>query len=219
MIARGAAWPPPSSDAVFFGDSITSGTGASDAAHRWANLVAASKGWTNWVNAGVTSTVLQNTTQTTVSVSGAACELNGRDTFASRVVAYVPKYVLFLYGLNDIRLNDAAFSSANFQTDLGEIIDRLVLFGVSASRIVIGSPPYIPTASYSLYSPYNGGSTVKHAAYVTACSAVANAKSTAYIDVYQWMVNNGGDSLIGGDGLHPNDAGHAAIANAFLNVL
>jgi lysophospholipase L1-like esterase len=56
-------------------------------------------------------------------------------------------------------------------------------------------------------------------AYRNAVSAVATATGTKYADVYQYMVDNGGDTLIGADGVHPNDAGHAAIAAAFLSVL
>ena len=47
----------------------------------------------------------------------------------------------------------------------------------------------------------------------------ATAKGTKYIDVYQWMLDNGGDDLVSVDGVHPNDAGHAQIAAAFLSVL
>ena len=127
--------------------------------------------------------------------------------------------MLVLYGLNDLRLDDAVFTAANYQNDLGEVVDGLIAAGVDPQRIVIGSPPYIPEASYALYSPYNGGSLVKHAQYVAACATVATAKGTKYIDVYQWMADNGGDALISGDGIHPNDAGHAQIAAAFLSVL
>lgn len=64
---------------------------------------------------------------------------------------------------------------------------------------------------------YNG--IAARAAYIAACSAVATSKGTKYVDVYAWMVANGGDALIGPDDLHPNDAGHAQIAAAFLSVL
>lgn len=205
---------------LVFGDSITAGLGASGASARWANIVAADLG-IGLVNAGISSTVLQNTTQNTVTTIGGAAANNGRDTVASRVTAYTnaASRVVILYGLNDLRLNDPAFTAANFQTDLGEIVDLIVADGVSADNIVIGSPPYIPNASYSEYSPYNGGNAIKHAAYVAAATAVASAKGTRYADVYQAMADNGGDSLISGDGIHPNDSGHLVIANAFLAVI
>lgn len=203
---------------VGFGDSIVSGTAATVESNRFINIIANTNGWA-LTNAGIASTVLQNTVQNTVSTIGGAVDNNGRDTYAARVVSYNPDVVIILYGLNDLRLNDVAFSEANFQNDLEEIIDGIVAAGVSAQNIVIGSPPYIPNASYALFAPYNGGSAIKHAQYVTASAAVASTKGTKYIDVYQWMVDNGGDALISGDGVHPNDAGHAQIAAAFLSVL
>jgi len=203
-----------------FGDSITVGTGATDAAHRWANIVAASKN-AILTNAGIAATILQNTVQTTVDTIGAAADNNGRDTYAARITAYTgaPWWVFILYGLNDLRLNDAAITVENYTTDLGAVIDGILADGVLANHIVIGSPPYIPEASYAAGAPWNAGTRVKHAAYTAACAAVATAKGTRYADVYQYMTDNGGDTLIAADGIHPNDAGHAAIAAAFLAVI
>ena len=204
---------------VAFGDSVTAGSGASDADHRWPNIVAYTRAW-DLVNSGDGSTVTQNTVQNTVATIGAAADDNGRDTYAARVTAYSPDKVLILYGLNDLRLNDVAFTTALYQNDLGEIVDGLTGAGIAADDIVIGSPSYIPAASYALFGPdWNGGSAADHAAHVAAAAAVATAKGTRYIDVYQWMADNGGDALISGDNIHPNDAGHAQIAAAFLSVI
>lgn len=202
---------------VAFGDSVTAGGNASDAAHRWPNIVAPAMLKT-LINSGIGGTILQNTTQNSVTTIGGAAANNGRDTYVSRILQYEPSHVCILYGLNDIRLNDAAITAANFETDLGEIVDGLITGGVSAENIVIGSPPYC--SNYTYYgAPFNGGSTEKHEAYVAKCAAVATAKSTKYIDVYQAMLDNGGASLLDVDGTHPNDAGHAVIANAFLSVM
>ena len=95
-------------------------------------------------NSGLGSTTLQNTIQNTVATLCAAVDNNGRDTYTTRVSASYPDYVLILYGLNDIRLNDVAYTTALFENDLGEVVDGLVAAGIAASRIVIGSPPYIP---------------------------------------------------------------------------
>ncbi len=202
---------------VAFGDSITSGTGATIVPYRWANLLAAASEWT-MTNSGIAATVLQNTAQTTIAPPGALAN-NGRDTYTTRVAAYGPDVVIILYGLNDLRLNDAAFSDALYANDLGETVDGLIAAGVRADRIVLGSPPYIPAASYALDPPWDGGTALKHAAYVAATAAVATTKGTKYVNIYQYMLENGGDALIGGDGIHPNDAGHAAIATALLTVI
>ena len=212
-----------SNDAIFFGDSITVGLAASSVAQRYVTLVCSSKGWTSIYNAGLGNTPLQNTVQNTVATIGGAVVNNFRDEATEHTYMHYPKAhptnVVILYGLNDLRLNDAALTAANFQNDLAETIDILTGLGTSAGNIIIGSPPYIPEASYALNAPWNGGSRIKHAAYTAACAAVATAKGTKYADVYQYMTDNGGDTLVSVDGIHPNDAGHAAIATAFLSVL
>jgi lysophospholipase L1-like esterase len=209
--------PRPGTYAVFFGDSITAGTGASDAAHRYANIAATAQGWT-LVNSGISGTTLQNTVQTATATSGLATDNNGRDTCANRVVRHAPDRVVILYGLNDLRLNDVAYSDANYQTDLGEVVDLIVAGGTPASSIVIGSPPYC--TNYAGHAaPSNAGSAEKHAAYVAAAAAVATAKGTRYADVYAAMVAGGGNSLLSADNVHPNDAGHAVIATAIQAAL
>lgn len=198
--------------AVFFGDSITAGSGASTTENRWVNLVQASRYFDTATNSGIGGTVLQNTVKT----GGAAETNNGRDTYASRVTAYNPNYVYIMYGLNDLRLNDANFSVANYQNDLGEVVAAIIANGTLAKNIVIGSPPYMNTSYYASYSPFDAGSTLKHAQYAAAAAAVASAYGTRYVDIYQIMLDGGGNSLVSADGIHPNDAGHLVIANAFL---
>jgi len=202
---------------VVFGDSTTS-TGASTAANRWPNVIATNKGW-DFYNAGVGGTVLQNTVQTSVAVIGGAVTNNGRDTYTTRVTAYNPDYVLILYGLNDLRLNDVAFTVANYQNDLEEIVDGLTAAGIPANHIVIGSPSYMDPAEYGSYSPWDGGSTLDHVAHVAAAAAVAAAKGTLYVDVYQAMLDGGAGALLAVDGIHPNDAGHALIAATFAAAI
>jgi lysophospholipase L1-like esterase len=202
---------------VFFGDSVTAGTGASDAAHRYANIVAAAQGWT-LVNSGIAGTALQNSVQSAAATIGLATDNNGRDTCANRVVRHAPDKVVILYGLNDLRLDDAGYSTANYQTDLGEVVDLIVAGGTPAGSIVIGSPSYC--TNYAAHAaPWNGGSAEKHAAYVAAAAAVATAKGTRYADVYAAMVAGGGNTLLSADNVHPNDAGHAVIATAIQAAL
>jgi len=202
---------------VTFGDSITAGYGASAPAARWTNIVAATKNWT-LVNSGINGTVMQNTAQDKIDVIGGAAVNNGRDTVKTRVTDYSPGYdVCILYGLNDMRLNDAAFTVDLFGGDLGEVIDAIISAGTPAQSIVVGSPPLILT--YAGDAPWNGGSEAKHIAYVAKTAAVAAAKGTKYIDVYQWMIDNGGADLVSVDLIHPNDAGYAQIAAAFLSVM
>jgi lysophospholipase L1-like esterase len=202
---------------VAFGDSVTAGEAASDSAHMWTNIVAASKGYL-LTNSGLPGTTLQNTPQAAVPVMGSATINNGRDTYSERINNYNPDIVFILYGLNDIRFAGPSFTTENFEHDLGEVIDGLLSSGILAKNIVIGSPPYLKNYT-SVSAAWNGGSVTKHLQYIAKCSAVAAAKGTKYVNVYQWMIDHGGDALLGNDGIHPNDSGHSVIANAFLSVL
>lgn len=217
MFAIATATGKPVANFVTVGDSITQGSVASDAAHRWANLVSANKVWRLYNN-GIASTPMQNTVQNTAIVIGAAVQNNLRDTYQTRVLDPKPRHVCILYGLIDMLLNDPAFNVTDFQTDYEFVVDAIIAAGVPATDIVIGSVPYIKAAGYTSIPFYNAGSPAKHAAHIAACAAVAAAKGTKYVDVYAYMLAHGGDALMG-DNIHPNDAGHAAIAAAFLSVL
>lgn len=198
---------------VTFGDSITNGYGATT---DYGTLIAAARGWSyRFVRAGTNGTTLQNTDQNTVATIGGATTNNGRDTYATRINTYRPEKVIILYGLNDIRLNDAAFTAANYQNDLGEIVDGLIANDTPASGIVIGSPPYMKVSAYGSSAPYDGATAQKFTDYRAAASAVATAKGTRYVDIYQIMADNGGDALMQADGIHANDTGQQVIANAF----
>lgn len=203
---------------VLFGDSITAGAGATTTPKQWASIVQAHLAFDSVQDSSISATILQNTVQNTVATIGGAASNNGRDRYESDIVAHSPTHVFILYGTNDIRLNDAEITSARFATDLGEIVDGVVASGVSPKNILIGSPPYLPDATYSIYAPYNGGNATKHQAYADECQNVCIAKGCTFVDVYSAMKTRGDDALIAGDGVHPNDLGHYVIAEMFLNA-
>lgn len=195
-------------NAVFFGDSITAGVGASVTANRWSSVLASRLGITE-NNKGISGSVLQNTAP---AQSG-----NGRDRYLVDVYNQRPWRIFILYGINDIRYNSPDWTPAAFQNDLQEVVGGLISGGVNADDIVLGSPPFV--TGYIPSPPYDGGSISRHLAHVDAVAAVAANSGTRYVDVYRWMMNNGGASLLTNDTVHPNDAGHAAITNAFFSVL
>lgn len=194
---------------VFFGDSITEGQGVSKQSQRWSTLVANNQ---NFIenNQGIGATVLQN--------SPPILPNNGRDRYQTAIISHSPKHVYILYGLNDLRYNGKFFSVLNFQNDLGEIVAGTIASGVKPENIVIGSPPYINPSGYNLYPPYNAGSTEKHKQYRDATKIIAKKYKTKWVDVYQKMIIQGGNMLISGDLIHPNNAGHQVISNAMLNA-
>lgn len=208
----------PSPVLVTFGDSITEGYSSTDEAHRWANIVAADIGAV-LVNSGVSGTTLQNSVQNSVATIGAATDGNGRDTYAARILAFAPTYVIILYGINDVRLDDAGFSAAAFQNDLDEIVVALIAGGVLADNIVLCSPPWMDSDYYGSYAPFDGATSGKYADYTTAVATVVTNRSTRYANVFQAMADGGGVSLMSADHVHPNDSGHAVIAATILAAM
>lgn len=191
-----------------FGDSITQGTGASVAANRWANLVATSRN-ALLSNQGISGTVTQNTNLTT---TGLPQTNNGRDRYISALLgANSVDEVYLLYGVNDSYLkavNQPSLNVTEFSNDYQEIISGLLAAGIPATKITIGTPPY-----YTIVS--NQASQEEHA---TAVRALAVANGIKFADVRQAMIDSGWGSLNSGDNLHPNDAGHAVIANSMLSA-
>ena len=202
---------------VTVGDSITAGTGASDAAHRWANIVAEAMG-VQLVNNGVGGTILQNTAQNSVATIGAAADDNLRDAYVGRILDYAPMYVVISYGVNDVRLNDAAITAANFQNDLEEIVDALIAGGVDADNIVLCSPSWMHPDYYDWYPPFDGATNQRFADFIAAAAVVAATRSTRFADIYGAMASGGGLSLMA-DLVHPADAGHAVTAATVLAAL
>jgi lysophospholipase L1-like esterase len=198
---------------VCFGDSITAGWLATHTALSWPFVLGNTLGYKT-IAQGIAGTLLQNTN---------SLANNGRDTYTARVLAHAPDYVCILYGLCDILRDTDAYTVELYSNDLGEVVDGLVAAGVPAANIIIGSPPYVPTDVYgTVGAPWNNGSVEDHAAFVAAAATVAAAKSTGYIDVYDYMADHGGDDLIEAtdpQGIHPNNDGHAAIAAAFASVM
>ena len=58
-------------------------------------------------------------------------------------------------------------------------------------------------------------STYTNAPYTAARAAVATAKGARYAGSCRYIGDSRDDHPIGGDGIHPNDVGTAAITDAF----
>jgi lysophospholipase L1-like esterase len=75
------------------------------------------------------------------------------------------------------------------------------------------------TTGYSTgTSGFTGANATINLDYGAAVRELAVTNGTLFADVYAYMAANGGDSLIGGDNIHPNDTGHAAIAASVLTA-
>ncbi|MHC5612882.1 MAG: SGNH/GDSL hydrolase family protein [Nostoc sp.] len=198
------------SKAVFFGDSITEGVGASSLSLKWSTLLAKNKGLCE-DNQAISATVLQNTYPRLTN--------NGCDRYLNDVVRHYPEKVYILYGLNDLRYSGQAFSVEKYKTDLREVVKGLLASGIKRLNITIGSPPYVKPIAYHLYPEFNSGTPNKHCIYRDAARSVAKEFGVRWADVYQDMINAGGDLLISPDGIHPNDQGHKVIFASMANAI
>lgn len=204
-----SAIPLEGKKAVFKGNSITVGVGASSGANQWTTLFCKAKGCTE-VNNGISGQVLQ---------SGGTC---GNPVFDQTTIqTYDNSYgVLFIeLGTNDVKDNNSNFTSSGYQTTLSTAVDYAHnTKGWPYNKIVLVTPTYMTTVGDGSVVGSCGVTTAadatRHIAYNTAVQNVATAKGSIYADVYTAMVNGGGNSLVNTDGIHPNDAGHATWATA-----
>jgi lysophospholipase L1-like esterase len=219
-IGGGAALPIPLpatvASVVGFGDSITVGQQASDAAHQWLNIVSTAMSAGTPLNAGIAGTVLQNSNDS----GGSPRANNGRDRYISALTGSNTREMVFVaYGFNDARYTaaPATLNVANYTIDLREVVLGLLGAGYPQDRICIVSPYWISDTGLNTGSAgFTGQTRVGFEAYVTAAASIATQYGLYYANVYAAMRDNGGASLIYTDDIHPIDAGHAVIAAAVL---
>jgi lysophospholipase L1-like esterase len=192
---------------TFEGDSITNGVGASDSAHRWTSLLSALRGNTER-NRGFNSETMQDNGCSYPEFAGTFSKAAG------------DKYLFMALGVNDVGVNTSSMTPANFQTTYQGWITTILGMGWSASDLVLLTPYYI-----NGYSNYVGGCGVstpadvtRHEQYVQKVKDLALANHCILADIYTYMKNTVGIDSMLSDGVHPNDTGHALIAD-FLNNL
>lgn len=109
-------------------------------------------------------------------------------------------WVVISYGTNDLAA-DIALSSwkTNFKAD----IQKFITAGYNPQRIILWTPPYTTNPGYS--------ANVNAAA--TKIAEIASELGCRLADVRQAMITAGLDcyTVVGGDGIHGNDAIHAVI--------
>lgn len=202
-----------------FGDSITEGMSATASERRWANLLAARLGVVTLRNKGIAGTVMQQSPM----ADGQPKPNSGRSRYQRDLLG--PEradVVAILYGFNDARYIGAphTFHHDNFVRDYREVLAGLFAAGYRPSAICIGSPPHIPDAGFAVGTPgFAGQSRDKFQAYVATIKNLAREAGTFYAQVNERMSAEGGDSLISEDDVHPNDLGHAKIAEIFAEAV
>jgi lysophospholipase L1-like esterase len=170
--------------AAFYGDSYTLGTGAGDAANRWSSVISRERGWT----------------EVNPSVNGLGF-VNNRDRMTEdlvdQVIAADPDIVFVTMGLNDNFSwpERAADIRVAIDTDFAKLRDAL-----PDARFIVVQPFW--------YTDEQPESLLTISGWVRDAAASIDAD---YIDgAKDWI--RGHPEWMAADGLHPNDAGYAAMA-------
>jgi lysophospholipase L1-like esterase len=206
--------PSPSKPIVyFFGDSMTEGTGASSVGNRWTSKLCAQKNWAE-INRGTSYETLIK-----------ASENTGYTSFYTKYQTSIVdkptdgKYIFIAYGGNDCAFNFADYTTALFSTQLQTIITFANSKGWANNSIVVLCGYFENEASWKI--SYGGilldsaASMRRYNAFIAASQTVANNNQGVY------FVNpfNTYDATGLADGLHANDAGHAAIAQYVASLI
>lgn len=208
-------------NAVFYGDSITVGAFAtgwdsSDKSNTWVGKLLDAR-YTPYdgndsQNYGVVSMCLQNVNDNTNSLEYVFDNPNYIQ-YGSRIVPYNDtfKNIFLAFGTNDcFQYNDENNPITNYTISLQHIFDRLISVGWPVEKMVMVNGFILD------YSIQQNPVQARHLSIVSQIENFCAANNIKCIDTYNYMVNNGGLSLLSDDGVHPNDDGHAAIAECIL---
>lgn len=188
-----------------FGDSWTLGLSATTDTTNYVYLLG-KKLKIVTINMGRGSTCLQKG-----SISGSYP--SGYEVYRDSVLRYTPDYFVGLYGLNDVRRCEPDYVADTFYHQYKIIIDSLKQI-VPAKNIVVGGQ--WASALSGLAACY---SDIKRGVYTDSIIRIAYQTGVAYADIYNAMLLADTNAILGGDLLHPNDSGHAVIANAIYTAL
>lgn len=175
--------------AVFIGDDYTAGAGSTAPANRWTSVVAARLGWTE-VNLGFAGTGY---------LKGDPARGSYIESIPD-VVAANPAIVIISGGRHDVGEPQAEAKLA-MTAFLNELRAAL-----PAPKIVVVSPVWDD-------DPRPADLTVLATDLLAAAAATSGM---GYLDIGQPLV---GRADLVSDGIHPNDAGHLALADATVAAL
>jgi hypothetical protein len=191
----------------FFGDSYTYGSGATSG-YRWTTLVAYRMGAVE-VNYGIPGSTLMK--RTPVDWNGGTNMIDRLSTVPTKT--FNRRLLIFAFGLNDLGQTAAAYTVANFKTDYDSVMHYCANKGWAPYEILIIPPYWIGQAGYNAYASASGNAAPtyqRHLDFVQATQETATKWGTLYFNIYNDQLRND-TTLITGDNVHANDAGHAFI--------
>lgn len=180
--------------ALFFGDSITFGQGATNPhTTGWAAQVATDQNWRK-INLSSPSRFLRNPADAKTHIIGQYQD--GPD------IGDI-EYVVVMAGTND-SIFGGATPPATYETDLQSICEFYqTTHGI---QMVLCSIPWLSIHSNALWRD-------------AAQNAAAAVPGTIFVDIYQAFVDTGAPATFFVDGTHPNQAGHDLIAAEVISAL
>jgi len=204
--------PPTSSIAVFFGDSITLGINASPASQRWSTLFCNIYGLTE-SNLAISGTYLEN--QSPIQSQNMVSRITSIPTKTSS-----HRWLVFAYGINDVRLNAPNYTTANYISDYTTVLNAAITAGWAASNIILVAPSWVNPTSYTSVLGFPVANQARHLAFITATQTVATNFGTFFANPYPIMAAEGADLLISAtDLLHPNNGGYRVIASVVASAV
>jgi lysophospholipase L1-like esterase len=177
---------------AFYGDSYTLGTGASDAANRWSTIICQEQGWSEF-NPSMNGLGFVNNRAT-----------YGGDDLPGMIIDDRPDIVFITMGLND----NFSFATAaeRIETRITEDFERLST-ALPDARIIVVEPFWYTDARPESVEIIIGW--VEDAAAAIGADHIPGAS--------RWI--EGHPEWMAADGLHPNDAGYAAMADRMRAAL
>jgi lysophospholipase L1-like esterase len=193
---------------IGFGDSTMYGIAATAPANQSLNLYSAAIGLTPLQKA-VSGTILQNG----IDGSGAVRANNGTNRYVVDTMgSNIRSKIISNYGLNDLRYT-AAPNTINLANFKAQYTTMVAAWKAAGMDVTLASPVWIPDAGYTTGSAgFTGSSRTIHEQYCEAIYQIAREQGVKYAATYEYMRDNGGASLVDADNIHPNNAGHAAMA-------
>lgn len=168
--------------AAFYGDSYTLGVGASDEALRWSTLICRQRDWQ----------------EVNPSVDGLGFVRNrGENDLPGAIIAVAPQLVFSTLGLND-----------NFACDeAAEMIREQIVIDFERLRAALPDARFVVVEPF-WYTDERPESVAAISGWVKA--AAASIRADHIESASHWIEHH--PEWMAADGLHPNDAGYAAIA-------
>lgn len=203
---------------IYFGDSYTSGSGASSGANRWTTLLSGYLGSTEG-NYGIGGSSLSKR-----SPIDHYAGPNMVDNLATVPIKTFKKKLLVLaFGTNDFGINGPNYTVANFKIDYDSVLHYITeTKGWPAKNILIVPPFYIGADGYTAFNATNVGglpTRANHLLFVEACQYEALKWGTLYINMFDDQLRNDTTLIDAGDDIHATDAGHLYIAQILAKYL